>query len=63
MYIDFEDERLAHLDISDLDKIKEAFFELKPDLIGQKDIFFIFDEIQNVTDWERVARRFVERKG
>jgi len=24
-YIDFEDERLAHLDISDLDKIKEAF--------------------------------------
>jgi len=25
MYIDFEDERLAHLDISDLDKIKEAF--------------------------------------
>lgn len=63
MYIDFEDERLAHLDISDLEKIKEAFFELKPDLIGGKDISFIFDEIQNVPEWERVARRLVEKEG
>lgn len=62
MYIDFEDERLQGVNVSDLDKIKEAFFELKPKLINQKEIFFLFDEVQNVNGWERFARRLVEKE-
>lgn len=62
MYIDFEDERLVDLDVSDLDKIRESFFELKPQLINEKDIFFLFDEIQNVNQWERFVRRLVEKE-
>ena len=61
LYIDFEDERLRNIDVSDLEKIRESFFELNPHLIDKKDILFLFDEIQNVDGWEKFVRRIVER--
>ncbi|MEJ5352691.1 MAG: ATP-binding protein [Melioribacteraceae bacterium] len=62
IYIDFEDERLANLNLLDLEKIREAFFELKPELLNNKDIFFLFDEIQNIKQWEKFVRRLVEKE-
>jgi len=62
LYIDFEDERLFGVGIEDLQRIKDAFFELKPELINKSDIIFCFDEIQNVNGWERFVRRVVERE-
>ncbi|MEO0215809.1 MAG: ATP-binding protein, partial [candidate division WOR-3 bacterium] len=62
LYIDFEDERLNGIAISELDKIRESFFELYPHLLYKKDVIFLFDEIQNVLEWERYARRLVERE-
>lgn len=55
VYINFEDERLdAKAD--ELDLILQAYRELYPDLdTGQS--FFFFDEIQNVTGWEKFVRR------
>lgn len=61
LYIDFEDERLIEFEAKDFQKLKEAFLELKPALIG-KEIFFLFDEVQNVKGWERFSRRVVERE-
>jgi len=61
LYIDFEDERLIGFEAKDFQKLKEAFLELKPALIG-KETFFLFDEVQNVKGWERFSRRVVERE-
>lgn len=63
LYIDFEDERLNGIELNELDKIRESFFELKPQLLHSEDIVFLFDEIQNIRGWEKYARRLVEREG
>lgn len=61
LYIDFEDERLAEFNVGDFEKLREAFLELKPDLIG-KELSFFLDEVQNIEGWERFCRRAVERE-
>lgn len=63
LYIDFEDERLNGIELNELDKIRESFFELKPQLLHSEDVVFLFDEIQNIRGWEKYARRLVEREG
>jgi len=63
LYIDFEDERLNGIELNELDKIRESFFELKPQMLHSKDVVFLFDEIQNISGWEKFARRLVEREG
>jgi len=63
LYIDFEDERLNGIELNELDKIRESFFELKPQLLHSEDVVFLFDEIQNIRGWEKFARRLVEREG
>ena len=60
MYIDFEDERLDGFVLEDFETLREAFYELFPDLIHQK-VFFLFDEIQIVEGWEKFCRRIVEK--
>ncbi|WP_028841737.1 ATP-binding protein [Thermodesulfobacterium hveragerdense] len=62
LYIDFEDERLVGLTLEDLDKIKEAFFELNPHLLDAKKVLFLFDEIQVISGWEKFVRRLVEKE-
>jgi len=62
LYVDFEDERLSDADITDLQRIKESFFELKPGLLPAKNVTFCFDEIQNIKGWEKFVRRLVERE-
>lgn len=61
LYIDFEDERLTEFDVRDFERLKEAFLELKPELIGKEPVFFL-DEAQNIEGWERFCRRAVERE-
>jgi len=58
VYINFEDERLD-AKANELDVILQAYRELYPDFdTGQS--FFFFDEIQNVTGWEKFVRRIYE---
>lgn len=61
LYIDFEDERLSGFQVKDFERLKEAFLELKPHLIS-REIYFLFDEVQNVDGWEKFCRRAVERE-
>jgi len=62
LYIDFEDERLKDFESSDFQKLKEVFFELKPELLDSNKVNFLFDEIHNIDGWEKFCRRLVERE-
>ncbi|NOQ33162.1 MAG: AAA family ATPase [Methanosarcinales archaeon] len=56
-YLNFEDERLISFSAeSDFDLLYQVFLEL----YGEQKTFF-FDEIQNVSGWERFVRRMYER--
>ncbi len=60
LYINFEDERLVNINISDLEYIIPLFFELaNPD--KTKKIYLFFDEIQNIKFWEKYIRRIYDR--
>ncbi|WP_319507190.1 ATP-binding protein [uncultured Methanolobus sp.] len=56
LYINFEDDRIMPLELSDLNYTIEAYFELYPENMG-KTLYFFFDEIQNITGWEIFVRR------
>lgn len=51
-YLNFDDERLVSFKVSDFQLLYETFIEL----FGLQKTFY-FDEIQNVTGWERFVRR------
>ncbi len=51
-YINFEDERLLKFTHKDFNTLLEVFLEIQP-----KTRTFFFDEIQNITGWEKFARR------
>ena len=55
LFLNFEDERLE-LKVDELDLILQSFRELYPDQ-DLKKCYFFFDEIQNVTGWEKFIRR------
>lgn len=56
-YLNFDDERLIQFAVDDFQHAHEIFIEL----YGEKDIFY-FDEIQNVSGWERFVRRLHDQK-
>ena len=58
IFINFEDERLT-LDFRDLDLILQAYRELYPGN-SPANCYFFFDEIQNVSGWEKFIRRLYD---
>ena len=58
MYINFEDERID-IDGGNLQLLIDAYLELYngEDL---KDVYFFFDEIQNIDNWEKFVRRLYD---
>ncbi len=56
-YINFDDERLIGMQVEDLDRLMEAFYELYGDVE-----YVVLDEIQNVPDWELFANRLRRSK-
>ena len=57
LYINFEDERLIGFEISDFTALIEAYYS-----ISKKDPILFLDEIQNITGWEKFARRMADEK-
>lgn len=55
IFINFEDERL-NLKAEELDLIIQSYRELYPEKVI-KEVYFFFDEIQNVQGWEKFVRR------
>jgi predicted AAA+ superfamily ATPase len=58
VYINFEDERLD-FKTEELDLILQAYRELYPDTLLKK-VYFFFDEVQNLPDWEKFVRRIAD---
>ena len=58
VYINFEDERLQ-LNAGSLGLIVDAYQQLYPDQT-MRDVYFFFDEIQEVPGWEKFVRRLVD---
>ena len=57
VYINFDDERLQGMSITDFDLILQAYHSM----YDSQPIFF-FDEIQNVEGWANFARRIANQK-
>ena len=58
LYVNFEDERIAFIKSEELGDILTAYQEM----YDQKPPLVYLDEIQNVTGWEKFARRLTESK-
>lgn len=58
LYVNFEDERIASITSEELDDILTAYQEM----YDQKHPLIYLDEIQNITGWEKFARRLSESK-
>lgn len=61
LYINFEDDRLLPLTQEKLVNLLESFYTLYPENHQQLCYLFL-DEIQNVTDWAIVIRRFFDSR-
>ena len=59
LYVNFEDDRLAGLQVSDLQWFTDRFYATNPALKDEK-CWFFFDEIQRVDQWESFVRRIVD---
>jgi predicted AAA+ superfamily ATPase len=60
LYLNFEDDRLSGFGIDDFQSILDVYFELYPQYINNKELFFCFDEIHIVTGWEKFIRRLID---
>jgi predicted AAA+ superfamily ATPase len=60
-YIDFEDDRLAGLEVRHLSGLVEAFYRTAPELRGgTTPVLWCLDEVQVVPGWERLVRRLLD---
>ena len=59
VYINFEDDRIFPLQLSHLDDLIEAYYELHP-AKRKAGVYLFFDEIQNVENWELFVRRIYD---
>ena len=60
LYINFEDDRLSGFEIRHFQIILDVYFELFPQNIRNKDLFFCFDEIHVIPGWEKFIRRLID---
>lgn len=56
LYVNFEDERIASIRAEELGLLLEAYWEM----YDQKRPFIYLDEVQNITGWEKFARRLAD---
>ena len=59
LYVDFESDRMVGAEVKDLRTMLEIFFELYPENKDVK-VWLFFDEIQNVSGWEKFARSLLD---
>jgi predicted AAA+ superfamily ATPase len=57
LYVNFEDERLTGMTVQDLNLLLEVHLET----YGKQPVLFL-DEIQNISGWEKFARRMADTK-
>lgn len=60
LYFNFEDERLAGMQMADLALLVEEFYRRHPEWRDARRATWMLDEIQLVPGWERFARRLLD---
>ncbi len=60
LYFSFEDERLADMQVGDLDMLLELFYQINPAWRDSRQASFFLDEIQMVSGWELFVRRLLD---
>lgn len=60
IYLSFDDERLAGIELNQLSLLLEEHYRLFPDLRGKQRVSWFLDEIQEVPGWERFVRRVLD---
>ena len=60
VYLSFDDDRLAGLELEQLGFLIEEYFRRHPGLRGRVSVSWFLDEIQLVPGWERFARRVLD---
>lgn len=63
LYVSFEDERLADVDVAALGALTEAWLRRYPSLASSGTLHLALDEVQNVAGWEKLVRRLLDRGG
>ncbi len=61
VYINFEDDRLFPLKLEDMDSLVEGYYEHYPNNKDEQ-VWFFFDEIQEVPNWEKFIRRLTDQE-
>jgi len=61
VYINFEDDRLFPLQLSDMDDLLEVYYQQFPQH-KEELVYFFFDEIQEVDQWEKFVRRIHDQE-
>lgn len=59
VYLNFEDDRLFPLRLEDMDMLVRAYYEMFP-ANRDEQVWFFFDEIQEVSNWEKFVRRLAD---
>jgi predicted AAA+ superfamily ATPase len=60
LYFSFEDERLASMQLQDLEMLVEEFYQLHPGWRDVQRCTFFLDEIQLISGWELFIRRLID---
>jgi predicted AAA+ superfamily ATPase len=60
VYFNFEDDRLGDMDNGLPDAVVEEYFARFPEFRRREEVWFCFDEIQLVPQWERFVRRLLD---
>ena len=61
LYINFEDPKLTGMDLQDMMKLLDAFYEIYPAKKKEK-IWLFLDEVQAVVQWEKFVRHLLDRE-
>lgn len=60
VYVSFDDDRLANLNLDQLGLLLEEYYRRYPESRGRETVYWFFDEIQLVEGWERFVRRVID---
>lgn len=60
LYLSFDDDRLAGLDVAQLDLLLEEYYRRFPELRAAETVHWYLDEIQLVPGWDRFVRRVMD---
>lgn len=60
VFVSFDDDRLANLNLAQLDLLLEEYYRRYPESRGNETVHWFFDEIQLVAGRERFVRRIID---